>query len=135
MEARIMTYGGIVSRSKCRTKTANSTTSFSASTLWTVTSRTLSKSCPYFGALIGRYGNRIATGNFKLDGSQYTLAINNAPNHLHGGVKGFDKVVWTVAEAEVGKHGPKLELTYLSKDGEEGYPGQPESHGDLHCDR
>jgi aldose 1-epimerase len=79
--------------------------------------------CPYFGALIGRYGNRIGGATFTLEGQTYTLAKNNNGNSLHGGLKGFDKVVWQVAEAEVGKHGPKLELSYLSKDGEEGFPG------------
>jgi aldose 1-epimerase len=59
---------------------------------------------------------------------EYTLATNNVPNALHGGLKGFDKVVWTAAEAKVGKHGPKLELTYVSKDGEEGYPGNLTVH-------
>ena len=76
---------------------------------------------PYFGALIGRYGNRIAKGAFELDGTVYTLPVNNGANHLHGGPKGFDKVLWTAGPIEAGK--PALTLTYLSKDGEAGYPG------------
>jgi aldose 1-epimerase len=76
---------------------------------------------PYFGALIGRYGNRIAKGKFKIDSTQYTLATNNGANHLHGGNKGFDKVLWdahTISDTVAA-----LILSYTSKDGEEGYPG------------
>ncbi len=119
MEATIMTYGGIVTSLKVPDKNGR----FDDVVLGYDTLDGYLKSSPYFGALIGRYGNRIARGRFSLDGVEYTLAVNNAPNALHGGLKGFDKVVWTVVEAGVGEHGPKLELTYLSKDGEEGYPG------------
>ncbi len=77
---------------------------------------------PYFGAIVGRYGNRIGDAKFTINGKVYTLAKNNGPNSLHGGEEGFDKKVWDVEEIIQGGI-PALKLTYLSKDGEEGYPG------------
>lgn len=119
MEARIMTYGGIIQSLKVPDKNGQ----LGDVVLGYDTLDGYLTNSPYFGALIGRYGNRIAKGHFTLDGQEYTLATNNVPNSLHGGNKGFDKVVWTVAKADVGRKGPELKLTYLSKDGEEGYPG------------
>ena len=84
------------------------------------------KDTTYFGAIVGRYGNRIAKGKFSVDGKAYTLATNNAPGgiqcSLHGGLKGFDKVVWR-GEALVMKGAQGVKFTYTSKDGEEGFPG------------
>ncbi|PSL46240.1 aldose 1-epimerase [Chitinophaga niastensis] len=77
------------------------------------------KGQPYFGALIGRYANRIANAKFKLDGKEYSLAPNNNGNTLHGGLKGFDKIVWAATPVD----DSSLQLIYTSKDGEEGYPG------------
>jgi aldose 1-epimerase len=119
MEARIMTYGGIVTSLTARDRNGH----YADVVLGYDSLQGYLRSSPYFGALIGRYGNRIAHGKFSLEGAQYTLAINNGPNALHGGLVGFDKVLWTVAHAKVTSQGPQLALTYLSPDGEEGYPG------------
>lgn len=75
---------------------------------------------PYFGAIVGRYGNRIAKGKFSLEGQTYSLAVNNGVNHLHGGVIGFDKVVW---DAKPSGSSNTIEFSYAAKDKEEGYPG------------
>lgn len=85
------------------------------------------KATPYFGAVIGRVANRVKNAQFALDGKTYKLAANNAPHALHGGKVGWDKVVWS-AEALETDSGPALKLTYVSKDGEEGYPGTVTAH-------
>ena len=77
---------------------------------------------PYFGAVVGRYGNRIAKGSFTIDGVKYSVPVNNGVNHLHGGIIGFDKVVWEAKPIQVDS-GNAIELSYISKDGNEGYPG------------
>ena len=118
VEARIMTYGGTVVSLKVPDKTGN----LGDVVLGYDSLADYQRSSFYFGSLIGRYGNRIAKGKFSIDGKRYTLATNNGANHLHGGVKGFDKVVWS-AHPSVQSDGAHLELTYLSRDGEEGYPG------------
>ena len=78
---------------------------------------------PYFGSLIGRYGNRIAKGKFKVDGKEYSIATNNAPNTLHGGLKGFDQQIWQ-ASCSADDNGAYLTLKYTSPDGDQGYPGK-----------
>ncbi len=125
-EARIMTYGGIVQKLLVPDKNgALADVVLGFDTLDGYTRESYVSACPYFGALIGRYGNRIGGATFSLEGQTYTLAKNNHGNSLHGGIKGFDKVVWT-ARPSVGAHGPQLVLAYVSKDGEEGFPGNLE---------
>ena len=116
MVVRILTYGGIIQSIQVPDKNGH----FGDVVLGYDSLDGYLTNSPYFGALIGRYGNRIAKGHFTLDGQEYTLAVNNGVNSLHGGLKGFDKRVW---KAEVGKKGLDLILSYTSPDGEEGYPG------------
>jgi len=118
MEARILNYGGIVQSLRVPDKNGN----FGDVVLGYDNLAGYLTNSPYFGALIGRYGNRIAKGQFTLDGVTYHLATNNGPNALHGGIKGFDKVVWAAKLLQT-PDSPALQLTYVSGDGEEGYPG------------
>jgi aldose 1-epimerase len=119
MEARIATYGGIVTLLTAPDRAGH----YADVVLGYETLPGYFKGTAYFGAMIGRYGNRIARGQFTLNGTKYNLATNNAPNALHGGLIGFDKVVWHVDKASLAAQGPQLALSYLSRDGEEGYPG------------
>lgn len=122
MQAKITNYGGIVTSIKVpdrQGKMADIVLGFDNLDDYI-------KKSPYFGCIVGRYGNRIANGRFTLDGQEYTLAQNNGQNNLHGGVKGFDKVVWDADPFE-SDNGVGLTLKYLSKDGEEGFPGNLEA--------
>ena len=92
------------------------------------------KKSPYFGAIVGRVANRIKDATFELDGKTYKLAANDAPHHLHGGKKGWDKVIWK-AEGKETPAGPSLVLTHVSPDGEESYPGHGDRDGCLHADQ
>lgn len=117
MTARITNYGGILVSLTAPDKAGT----FENVTLGFDSLASYEKGSPFFGALVGRYGNRIAKGKFTLDGKPYTLVTNNMGNHLHGGTVGFDKVLWTATPTDGSE--PELKLTYTSKDGEEGYPG------------
>jgi len=125
MVVKIITYGGIIQEvwvpdTHCRM--ANVTLGFAKLTGTATDSYVGSNNGPYFGALIGRYGNRIAKGQFTLNGQPYQLDLNNGPNSLHGGFKGFDKKVWDVTKADVGPNGPELGLHLFSPDKDSGYP-------------
>ncbi|WP_308993966.1 aldose epimerase family protein [Mariniflexile litorale] len=118
MEVSIITFGGIITSWTAPDKSNN----YKDIVLGYNTLKPYETNPTFFGALIGRYGNRIAKGKFTVDGKEYTLATNDGSNHLHGGVKGFDKVVWSATEAQTDSTASII-LTYLSKDMEEGYPG------------
>jgi len=122
MTVKIMTYGGIIQQvlvPDMRHHMANVTLGFA-----TLDDYVNSGNSPYFGALIGRYGNRIALGTFTLDGHTYHLPINNPPNSLHSGTVGFDKHVWTVTQILQGWDSVGLVLHLVSPDGDMGYPGK-----------
>ncbi len=116
IEARIMTYGGILQALQApgrNGRDADIVLGFDSLDQYVKT-----ENSAYFGAIIGRFANRIAHAKFTLDGKTYTLPVNDGPNSLHGGLKGFDKVVWKAKEIKDG-----VELTHVSKDGDQGYPG------------
>ena len=117
-EITILNYGGIITSLKI----ADRNNQFKDVVLGFDSISQYLKNAPYFGAIIGRYANRVAKGKFTLDDKDYVLAKNNGENHLHGGEKGFDKVFWNVINKK-NELSSSLILTYLSKDMEEGYPG------------
>jgi aldose 1-epimerase len=118
MKMTVMNYGGVITSLTAPDKNGN----LEDIVLGYDSLSGYLKTSPYFGALIGRYGNRIGKGKFTLDGKQYQLAQNNNGNSLHGGPNGFDKRFWNIEEYPV-TNGAGLKLTYTSKDMEEGYPG------------
>jgi aldose 1-epimerase len=123
LEIRAMTYGGII----LSIRTPDRAHSLGDIVLGYDSLAGYMRATPYFGAIVGRYANRIARGKFTLDGKTYTLAVNNGPNALHGGLRGFDKVVWEAKPFQRdGAAG--VELTHTSQDGDEGYPGTLTAH-------
>ena len=118
MQARIITYGGAVASLTAPDKSGK----YADIVLGMDSVDGYRQQANYFGALIGRYGNRIGHASFTLEGKQYTLPKNDHDNTLHGGTQGFDKRVWKAHEMNTAA-GPAVELTYISKDGEEGFPG------------
>jgi len=118
MEMTVLTYGGVI----MSLKTPDAAGALDDIVLGFDDLKSYVEKSPYFGCLIGRYGNRIAKGKFSLDGTAYTLATNNNANHLHGGNKGWDKAVWGFELFQNAK-GVGVVLTHTSKDGDEGYPG------------
>ena len=118
IEVRAITYGGIITSLKTPDRDGN----LDDIVLGFDSLEPYDAGSPYFGSIIGRYGNRIAGGQFTLDGETFALATNNGANHLHGGDIGFDKVVWA-GEPFERENAVGVVFTYTSPDGEEGYPG------------
>jgi aldose 1-epimerase len=120
LEVRVIPYGGIITSIRVPDRSGR----FDDIVLgYDTADEYMKNNAPYMGAVIGRYANRIANGIFTLDGRTYTLATNNGPNHLHGGKKGFDKVIWRASRFR-STSGESVTLRYVSPDGEEGYPGR-----------
>jgi aldose 1-epimerase len=124
IELTVLTYGGII----MSLKTPDRDGTIDDIVLGHDSVAGYEANSPYFGSLIGRVGNRIANGTFMLDGQAYTLAKNNGPNHLHGGLKGWDKVVWKASDPFQDRTGVGVRLEYTSPDGDEGYPGTVTAH-------
>lgn len=120
MSVEVITYGGIITSLTAPDKNGE----YKNIVLGYDSLSQYIKNNPYFGAIIGRYGNRIAKGKFTLDGKEYTLETNNDFNHLHGGTKGFDKVVWDVLSTEKNDSMSSIKLSYTSPDMDMGYPGK-----------
>src|SRR5256714_924126 len=118
IELQVTNYGGIITSLKTPDRNGH----FADIVLGYDNLAAYVANSPYFGATVGRYANRIARGHFTLDGVTYTLAVNNGPNSLHGGLRGFDKVVWNPRPFQ-NQGGQGVTLDYTSPNGEEGYPG------------
>jgi aldose 1-epimerase len=119
LEVKAITYGGIITSVRVPDRAG----ALADVVLGFETLDGYLKGHPYFGAIVGRYGNRIAGGRFAIDGRTFTLATNNGPNHLHGGKVGFDKAVWSADPAPAAAGGAGIVLSHTSADGDEGYPG------------
>jgi aldose 1-epimerase len=119
MEVRVMTFGAVILSIRVPDRDGK----LDDVTLGFDRLEPYFQNAPHFGSVVGRYANRIAKGQFSLDGATYRLALNNGPNHLHGGTRGFDKVVWKADEL-TGQSAPAVRFRYTSPDGEEGYPGK-----------
>ena len=128
LKAKVMTYGRHPDRAGCaRSARKTRRCGFGLRQF-----RQLLTWASFLSATVGRYANRIAGGKFTLDGKEYKLAVNNGPNSLHGGIKGFDKAVWK-ASVLGSSENPAVKFSYTSADGEEGYPGEVPRHGDLYA--
>jgi aldose 1-epimerase len=119
VEVKIITYGGVITSVRVPDRSGG----LANVVLGCANMEGYKTQSPYFGCITGRYANRIARGSFSLDGQSYQLAVNNGPAHLHGGLRGFDKVVWEVSRELSGPEGDGIELHYVSADGEEHFPG------------
>ncbi|NOR76460.1 MAG: galactose-1-epimerase [Draconibacterium sp.] len=127
MEVALSNFGGIISSLKTPDRNGDLTNIvLGFDSVEEYQSEQYLKNCHYFGCIVGRVCNRISKGKFTLNGKQYTLPVNNEDRHIHGGIEGFDKKIWTAKTIEESEQ-VGIQLTYFSKDGEEGYPGNLET--------